>query len=318
MRVLVAPDSFKGTFTATEVASALAEGVRSVGAESVECPLADGGEGTATVLAGALGARIVDVRVTGPLGEPVTGWFGLADDGTALVEAATASGLSLVDPTPETAWAATSRGTGELIAAAVAAGASRVLLGVGGSACTDGGLGAVEALAGVQVGLRVLCDVRVPYERAAEVFGPQKGADPATVERLTSRLHERAAGWPRDPRGAEFTGAAGGLAGGLWAAAGAELVSGIEAVLDVVGFDDLLATADLVVTGEGRLDAQTAHGKVVAGVCARAGAAGVPVLAVVGRCDLAEEEWRALGLSAVLVGSDRAGLRAAAATLPSS
>lgn len=257
--VLLAPDSFKGTLSAPTVAAALAAGVRAAGGVPVDCPVADGGEGTAEVLATALGGRRVRREVTGPLGAPVAGWFLLTDDGTAVVDTATASGLHLVARAERDAYRATSAGTGELLAAAVAAGASRVLLGVGGSACTDGGAGALAALpAGLRgAELTVLCDVRTPYEDAAEVFAPQKGADPDTVRRLTARLHRLAGQLLRDPRRLPFTGAA----GGLWAAHDARLVSGIDTVLDLFGFDARAAGADAVITGEGRLDGQTGRAR---------------------------------------------------------
>ncbi|GAB3675883.1 glycerate kinase [Angustibacter aerolatus] len=318
---MLAPDAFKGTMSADVVARALAEGVAEAGGEPVRCPLADGGEGTAEVLRAALGGDLVEVVATGPLGDPVPASFVLAADGTAVVETATASGLHLVHPGPGTAEAATTTGTGELLVAAARAGAQRILLGVGGSATTDGGLGALQAVraGGGQLGahLTVLCDVRTPYERAAEVYGPQKGADAETVARLTSRLLATAAWLPRDPRGRPMTGAAGGLSGALWADLGAELVPGVPAVLDAVGFDALLGGADLVLTGEGRLDAQTAEGKVVAGVARRAAAKGVPVHAVVGRCDLDDAGLAVLGLAGAVEAGDPGALRSAARTLTS-
>ena len=173
--VLVAPDSFKGTFSAAEVAAAIASGLRSSGLDAIEMPVADGGEGTAAVL----GGDEVSATASGPLGDPVDASFVLRADGSAVVECAAASGLGLVEEAERDAWAASTYGTGELIAAAVEAGASSVLVAVGGSATTDGGAGAIEALkeAGVEPRLQVLCDVRTPFEDAARVFSPQKGAD---------------------------------------------------------------------------------------------------------------------------------------------
>jgi glycerate kinase len=315
--VLLAPDSFKGTLSAATVAAALAAGVRAAGGVPLVCPVADGGEGTAEVLADALGGRRPVLSVTGPLGAPVPGWFLLTDDGTAVLDTATASGLQLVPPAERDAYRASTIGTGELVAAAVAAGATRVLLGVGGSATTDGGAGALAALpAGLgRATLTVLCDVRTPYEDAAVVFAPQKGADAGTVRRLTARLHRLAAELPRDPRGRPFTGAAGGLAGGLWAAHDARLVSGIDAVLDLVGFDARAAGADVVITGEGRLDGQTREGKAVAGVTRRAAALGVPAWAVVGQSTVDGATTGALGLAGVLEAGTGADLRAAAAEI---
>jgi glycerate 2-kinase len=232
---LVAPDSFKGTFSAREVAAAIAAGLRSAEREAVELPVADGGEGTMEVLVTALGGEVRTVTASDPLGRPIEAGFALLPDGSAVVETAQASGLGLVDEGERDAWAATTRGTGELIVAAVEAGAERVIVTVGGSATTDGGAGAVEAL--TEAGVRppemdVLCDVRVPFEDAPRIFAPQKGADAAMVKLLEQRLNELAERYaadprePRDPRGEPMTGAAGGLSGGLWAAFGARLVPG--------------------------------------------------------------------------------------------
>ncbi len=269
--MVLAPDSFKGTLSAPAVAAALARGVRSAGAEALELPVADGGEGTLEAIAGARGGEVRRATVADALGRPVSAsWALLADGSTAVVESAQASGLWRVGEDERDAWAASTRGTGELICAAAAAGAVLVVLGVGGSATTDGGAGALAALeaAEVDVALDVVCDVRTPWEDAARVFAPQKGADPATVARLERRLDELAARAPRDPRGVPMTGCAGGLSGGLWAWRGARLLPGAAYVLDAVGFDDALAGAALVVTGEGRLDAQTGAGKLVAEVAA--------------------------------------------------
>ncbi|WP_436701795.1 glycerate kinase [Nocardioides sp. BYT-33-1] len=316
-RVLVAPDSFKGTMDAPTVAAALADGVRDAGGVPDVCPVADGGEGTLAALRAALGGHLVEVDATAPDGRRVPAHYLLTEDGgTAVVETATASGLHLIDPATVDAFAATSAGTGELLAAVAAAGVRRVLLGVGGSGCSDGGRGALSAIAAAGglrgARLRVLCDVATPYEDAARVFGPQKGADPATVVRLTDRLHETARSLPRDPRGVPRTGAAGGLAGALWAVHDAELVSGIDAVLHAHGVVARLERAHLVLTGEGRLDAQTAEGKAVAGLTRWAQEAGVPVHAVVGRSDVSPEVIARLGLSGVTEAGDPAALRAAA------
>jgi glycerate kinase len=287
MRVLVAPDSFKGTFTAAQVAGAIGAAVEAAGDQAVRCPLADGGEGTMAVLASALGGVERTATVADPLGRPVSAAFAMIDRRRiAIVETAAASGLHHVRPSPETAIAASSAGTGELLVAAARTGAGRILLGLGGSATTDGGVGAVAAveaaggLGGVE--LELLCDVLTPYEDAAVVFAPQKGADAATVAELTARLHARAATLPRDPRGVPMTGAAGGLSGALWAACGGRLVGGAARILDLLGFDRLLTTVDAVITGEGRLDAQTGHGKLVSETVRRARERGVPVHAVVG------------------------------------
>lgn len=297
--VVVAPDSFKGTFSATEVAAALARGLRAGGQEVVELPLADGGEGTMDALLVALGGERRTEIVADPLGRPVGAAYGLLPDGSAIVESAQATGLGRVPEADRDAWAASTHGTGELIIAAVRADASRVLVAVGGTASTDGGEGAVAALeeAGVEMELLVLCDVRTPWEDAPRVFGPQKGADPTTVARLERRLEELAARAPRNPTGVPMTGAGGGLAGGLWAFCGAELVPGAPFVLDAIGFDANLLKAALCVTGEGSLDDQTAAGKVVAEIATRCLAAGIPCHAVVGRNLLGPG---ALGLAGVV------------------
>ncbi|HEY8582252.1 MAG TPA: glycerate kinase [Capillimicrobium sp.] len=312
---LIAPDSFKGTLRAAEVADAVAAGLEEAGARAVRRPIGDGGEGTLDALLEALpGAQTRTATVDDPLGRPVEARFGLlADGGTAIVEMAEASGLHRVAAAECDAWAASTRGTGQLIAAAAAAGAEHVLVTVGGSATTDGGAGALAALdeAGAAPRLTVLCDVTSPWADAARVFAPQKGADDGTVRRLAQRLDALAARAPRDPRGVAMTGAAGGLAGGLWAFRGAELVPGAERVLDLLGFDALLAGADVVVTGEGALDEQTFAGKAVGAVAARCRAAGVPCWAVVGADRLGPGRARALGLAGVLEATDSAALRAA-------
>jgi len=286
---LVAPDSFKGTFSAGEVAAAIAAGLRDAGREAVELPVADGGEGTLDALMSTLPGTIEHASVSDPLGRPVEAAFALIDEGaTAIVEMAQASGLGLVAEAERDAWAASTRGTGELIAAAVEAGATRVIVTVGGSATTDGGAGALEALAdaGVRVELDVLCDVRTPFEDAARVYGPQKGADAELVRRLSARLAEQAGALRRDPRGVPMTGAAGGLAGGLWAEYDAELRDGPAFVLGALGFDERMRAAAFVVTGEGRIDEQTLQGKLVGEVATRCRQAGVPCHGVVGKIGL--------------------------------
>jgi glycerate kinase len=232
------------------------------------------------------------------------------------VEAAQASGLWRVAEGARDAWAASTRGTGELIAAT---GADRVLVAVGGSATTDGGAGALEALdeAGVEPEIVVLCDVRTPFEDAARVFAPQKGADPATVERLSRRLDGQAAAAPRDPRGVPMTGAAGGLSGGLWAHRGAELVPGAAYVLDTIGFDERMRAAAFVVSGEGRLDDQTLQGKIVGEVATRCRQGGVPCHALVGQDALDPFSERILDLASVTEAGTPEELRAAGRALVS-
>lgn len=299
---LVAPDSFKGTFAAAEVAAAIARGLRDVGRAADELPVADGGEGTMDALVAALGGELRTATVSDPLGRPVEAAFALLRDGrTAIVEVARACGLGLVAEHERDAVAASTRGAGELIAAAVGAGAQRVLVTVGGSATTDGGAGAVAALAesGAEPELDVLCDVQTPWEDAPRVFGPQKGADPAVVEELERRLDALAASAPRDPRGVPMTGAAGGLAGGLWAHRRARLRPGAAFVLDAVGFDERMRASAFVVTGEGRLDAQTLHGKIIGELATRCRQAGVACHAVVGRDELDAFGARMVDLASV-------------------
>ncbi|MGA2012275.1 MAG: glycerate kinase [Solirubrobacteraceae bacterium] len=312
--VLVAPDSFKGTFTAAQVAEAIAAGLEQAGRPADRCPIADGGEGTMDALASAAGASLRTAQVSDPLGRPVRARFALHGD-RAFLETAAASGLQLVAPEERDALAAATDGTGELILAAIAAGARTVCLGVGGSATTDGGAGAIRAIThgGGLRGARllVLCDVRTPFQDAARVFGPQKGADEHAVRRLTARLHALARRLPDDPRGIPLTGAAGGLSGGLWAAFGAELVAGAPFVLDAVGFDARMRAARAVVTGEGRLDRQSLAGKAVSEVATRARQAGVPCHAVVGRRELDAMGARILDLEHILEASTLEQIEAA-------
>ena len=302
--VVVAPDSFKGTFRATEVAAAMERGLEAAGWPVDRCPIADGGEGTQEVLLTALGGETAAADVHDPLGRPLRAGFALVEDGgTAIVESAAASGLGLVSEAQRDALAASTTGTGELIAAAVEAGAQVVLLGVGGTATTDGGAGAIAALeaAGGLRGARivVLCDVRTPWEDAAAVFGPQKGAGPEEVRRLVRRLRDRAKRLPRDPRGVAMTGAAGGLAGGLWAAFDAKLVPGAAFVLDALDFDVRARRSRAVITGEGRLDRQSLAGKAVGEVAVRCRQRGIPCHAIVGADALPPFEHRLLDLATV-------------------
>jgi glycerate 2-kinase len=304
-RYLVAPDSFKGTFSATEVAAAIAAGVGDAGSEADACPVADGGEGTldALLLAAGGGTR-VEAACHDPLRRPIRAEFGLLADGeTAVVEIAAASGLTLLAPSERDPERADTFGSGELIAAAIAAGASTVLIAAGGSATTDGGRGAIEALgergglAGAR--LEVLCDVEVPYEEAAAVFAPQKGADAAAVARLAARLEEFAATLPRDPRGVPMGGCAGGLSGGLMAAFGAHLRPGARFVLDRVGFPSRLAAADAVISGEGQLDSQSLQGKLVGTIAELCTEAGKPLHAIVGQSRLDPALAAARGIASI-------------------
>ncbi len=318
MRVLVAPDSFKGTFCAGDVAAAIARGVEGAEATADRCPVADGGEGTLDVLVRAHRGSIRAERALDPLGREIDATFGVFD-GTAVVEVAAASGLTLLSPGERDPWRASTYGTGQLICAAAQTGVRRVLVTVGGSATVDGGRGALRAISdagglhGVQ--LVVLCDVRTPWERCAAIYGPQKGADGKLARRLEDRLEALAAQLPRDPRGIPGSGAAGGLAGALWAIHGAALEPGARYVLDAVDFDVRLQRTVAVICGEGRIDGQSTEGKIVAEVTARARAAGIRAHAVVGRNELDAVSARTLGLQSVTEATTLAGLEAAGARL---
>ena len=319
-RALVAPDSFKGSFDAPTVADALALGVERAGWEADRCPVADGGEGTMAVLVAARGGELVEVGASDPLGRRVECAFGLLDGGaTAIVEMAQASGLGRVAESERDAWRASTYGTGELICAAVATGAREILVAVGGSATTDGGAGAIEAISdGGGLGaarLTVLCDVEYAFEDAPRVFGPQKGADPSMVLRLEARLAELAGSLPRDPRGVRLTGCAGGLSGGLWAACDAELRPGAAVVLDAVGLDERLRAAQLVIAGEGCIDEQSFGGKIVGELARRARAAGVPICAVAGMSGLADADLVAAGIVRVAIASTLTEIEAAGEAL---
>lgn len=285
MRVVVAPDKFKGTTTASALASALAQTAAEAGHDVLAHAMADGGDGTLDALGGA--NRVT--TVTGPLGEPVDAAWRLSK-GVAVIEMAQASGLVLAggadanDP-----LAATTRGTGELIMAAVSRGAKRIIVGLGGSATTDGGLGAVEVigsaprLGGVKV--EVATDVFTTFVEAAPVFGPQKGATAAQVAFLQARLRGVAERY-RDEFGVDVeevpgSGAAGGLGGGLLAV-GAEIVGGFDLIAEEVGLFASIETADVVVTGEGQLDAESLNGKVVGGVAEIAAECGADVVVLAG------------------------------------
>jgi glycerate kinase len=318
--LLAAPDKFKGTFRAAEVAAAMCRGFERAGWRGDALPVADGGEGTAEVLLLALGGETGGARVRDPLGREINAGFALLEDGgTAVVEAGAASGLALLDDDELDAEAASTAGTGDLILAAVAEGAQVVLVCAGGTASTDGGRGAIEAIeaGGGLRGARLvaLCDVRVPWERAAPVFAPQKGADAATVKRLARRLREYADRLARDPRGEPLTGCGGGLSGGLWAAFDARLEPGAPFVLNALGFDDRMRAAHAVVCGEGRIDATTLHGKAAAEVATRARQAGVPAYAIVGADDLDPFSQRILDITTIREATTLAEIEAAAAAI---
>jgi glycerate 2-kinase len=282
---IAAPDKFRGSLTAEEAADAMAAGLEGAGFAARRVPLADGGEGTLDALLAARGGSVRTDTVTGPLGDRVDAQWALLPDGTGVVEMARASGLPLVMHRNDPLRAST-RGTGELIATALRSGARHVIVGVGGSATTDGGLGAVDALGWSLSGhdVTVACDVSTAFLEAAAVYAPQKGATPAQIALLTRRLARLAEEY-HNRTGVDVTvleggGAAGGLAGGL-VAIGATLEPGFDVVARAAGLDRALEDADLVVTGEGRLDRTSFEGKVVGGVLEWAADEGVDKRAVI-------------------------------------
>ncbi len=340
MRVVIAPDKFKGSLTALEAAEAMARGLSRVDPCSKidRVPMADGGEGTVAALVAATGGSYRTVTVTGPLGEPVVASFGLLGDGrTAALEMASASGLWLVPPALRDPLRATTRGTGQLLLAALEAGARRVIVGIGGSATNDGGAGLGQALGfrlldsqGRELGpgggelerlariertgqaaglgsaaIAVACDVTNPLcgpQGASAVYGPQKGATPEMVERLDRNLAHFADIVERDldvaVRDIPGSGAAGGLGGGLVAFAGGRLERGVDLVIEAVNLRDRLLTADLCLTGEGALDGQSAFGKTAVGVARLAHSLGCPTLAIAGSIGPGAEAVLELGVDA--------------------
>lgn len=341
-RIVVAPDSFKGSLSAVEVAQAITNGLRRSGldADIVQVPMADGGEGTVDAVLTAVGGERRTLVVTGPLGEPVEAFYGVLEDGTAVIEMAAASGLPLVPEMRRNPLQATSYGTGELMRDALDRGCTRILLGIGGSATNDGGMGMAQAL-GVRfidaagrelvtggqqleriaridasglhprivagdVPVDVCCDVTNPLcgpNGASAVYGPQKGATPAMIERLDRGLDHYAVCiamqlgvMVRDVPGA---GAAGGLGAGLLAFCRARLAPGIREVTALTRLEDAIRGASLVVTGEGRTDAQTAFGKVPSGVAALGLQHGVPVVCLSGGLGDGVDELYAHGITAL-------------------
>ncbi len=324
MRVVIAPDKFKGSLTALRAAQAMARGVNAAWPyASIDLvPMADGGEGTVAALVAATGGRYEAATVTGPLGEPIEAQFGIMGDGkTAVIEMATASGLVLVPPDRRNPLLTTTRGTGELTLAAISEGARRLIVGIGGSATNDGGAGMAQALGfrlldgdGREIGpgggslgqlaridpserrpeleslhVDVACDVTNPLcgpQGASAVYGPQKGATPAMVRALDANLAHFAAIVDRDLRVSirelPGSGAAGGLGGGLVAFAGGKLQRGVDLIIDAVKLRERLAQADLCLTGEGAIDAQSAFGKTAVGVGRLARSLGCPTLALAG------------------------------------
>ncbi len=346
LRILLAPDSFKGSLSAPQVCAAMAAGIRRVlpDAEIVAIPMADGGEGTTEALLAAVGGRRQSVWVCGPLPAErprVPACLGWLDGETAVLEMASASGLPLVSPERRNPWHTTSFGSGELIAAALDGGATHLIVGLGGSATNDLGAGMAQALgvrflradgsrieaplsggALVEVAaldlagldprlarcrIELACDVDNPLlgERGATaVFGPQKGATAEIQARLethlTTLIDQLEAASGRFVRERPGAGAAGGMAAMLLALADAELRSGIEIVLSASGFAAALEGADLLLTGEGCIDGQSAQGKTLSGVARAAAAAGVPVLAIAGEIGPGAESLYPLGVGGVI------------------
>jgi glycerate kinase len=280
MRALLCPASLKGVLSARAAAAALAEGLRRQGVETVELPVADGGEGTAEVLELTLGGAWREATVSDPLGRPLRARWLLAPGGMAIVEAAAAIGLPLLARNERDPLRTSSRGFGQLVLAALDARPTSLLIGLGGVATVDGGAGLRDVLDRLPVPTTALCDVLAPLADAARVFGPQKGASPEDVVELERRLGEMRELEPY--AGLPGAGAAGGLGAAL-AALGAELEPGASLVLDLLGFDDALARCDLVVTGEGVVDATTTTGKAPGEVARRAIAAGVRCVVFGGR-----------------------------------
>jgi glycerate 2-kinase len=342
VKVVVAPNSFKGTLTATQAAHAIAHGVREVfpDAEIVEVPVADGGEGTAEALITANGGTYQWANVEGPLGDPVHASYGLIDDGaTAVMEMASASGFSLVSAARRDVRRASTFGFGQLLEAARTSGAQAVICGIGGSATNDCGAGMAQALgirlvdsfgndvprggeallaveridvsgrdpAWESIRVRVACDVTNPLtgpQGASHVYGPQKGADPETVL-LLDRALEHFAGVIERDLGKKIAdvpgaGAAGGTGAGMLAFLDAELTPGAPLIVGASGFDRQLEGADLVITGEGRADGQTAYGKAPGEIARRARAAGVPVVLIAGSKGPGWEALSELGVTSVV------------------
>lgn len=341
MNIVISPDSYKGSNTAVRVAEAMERGVRVVFPDAdIRCvPIADGGEGTVDAVVAAGGGEYRRVKVVGPLGRPVEAKYGTLPGGRAIIEMAAASGLPLVPYDERNPELTTTFGTGELILDALDYGCREFLIGIGGSATNDAGVGMAEALGyrftdsedrpvirgggslseiehidDTRVDARladctfaVACDVQNPLygsEGAAHIYGPQKGADDAMVERLDNGLR-----WIAKKISSELgksvedipgAGAAGGLGAGLVAFCGGTLKSGIDAVLDIVRFDDILADVDLILTGEGAMDGSTSYGKVPVGVARRASDRNIPVIAVVGNIGAGAENVYRHGIDGIM------------------
>ncbi len=311
MKIVIASDSYKGCLSSSQVASAVKEAVQEVipDAELASVSVADGGEGTVEALVDSLGGRFVDTEVSDPLGRPVRARYGIAGH-LAIVEVAAACGLTLLTREERNPLVTSTKGVADLLMDAASKGCTEYLVGLGGSATNDGGRGMVErhgfldAMKGKK--FTVACDVDTPFigpEGASRVFGPQKGASPEDVELLEARLSDYSMEILRrtgvDVRQMKGAGAAGGLGGAFKAFLDADLERGVDMVLDAIGFDDVIRGADLVITGEGCSDFQTAKGKTPYGVLCRAKKQGIPVLLLSGAvCDCPELE--ALGFAARL------------------
>nr|WP_314426013.1 glycerate kinase [uncultured Erwinia sp.] len=324
MKIVIAPDSYKESLSALDVATQIEKGFREIfpNAQYVKLPVADGGEGTVDAMVAATGGKIIPLRVTGPLGDPVDAFYGLSGDGRcAIIEMAAASGLERVPPAGRDVLRATSWGTGELIQHALDSGIEHLIIGIGGSATNDGGAGMVQALGAklldergnaigaggaalaqlasidmrefdpriAQCRFEVACDVTNPLtgeQGASAVFGPQKGATAQQVNQLDAALTHFAEIIQRDLAVDVLTvpggGAAGGMGAGLYAFCAATLRPGIEIVTDALGLDALVQDATLVITGEGRIDSQTIHGKVPVGVARVAKRYNKPVIGIAG------------------------------------
>jgi glycerate 2-kinase len=347
LTVAIAPDSFKGTLTAAEAARCIERGFRRVfGRLTVRrIPMADGGEGTVEAIVAATGGRPVIRKVSDPLGRPIRVVFGLSGDGrTAIIEMAAASGLPLLKPAERNPMLTSTRGTGEMIRHALDLKVRLILIGIGGSATVDGGVGMARALGARfldregrdlpegggglrrlaridargldprlrRVTIEVACDVDNPLtgaRGAARVYGPQKGATPAMVRQLDANLRRLARIVRRDV-GADIerlrgAGAAGGLGGGLVAFAGARLRSGVEVVADTVRLKPRLRGCDLVITGEGRMDVQTVHGKTPVGVARVAKELGLPVIAICGSAGPGAEKVLSAGIDAYFAAAEK-------------
>lgn len=342
MKIVVAPDSFKGSIAARDLCAALRKGILAAmpDAQVIELPLADGGEGTMENMVYATGGTVCEVQASDPLGRPINAAYGvLGDNETVVIEMAQASGLPLLLAVERNPWITTSFGTGQLLQHALDAGYRRFIIGLGGSATNDGGVGMLQAVgvrfydqegrllpdgagggALAELGsldrsrlddrlkestITIASDVAIPLcgpSGASAVFGPQKGATPGMVSQLDQALRRYGdvifAELGVDVRDRPGSGAAGGMGAALMAFLEAESKSGIELVMETIGFAKKAGDADLIVTGEGRLDVQTLSGKVIAGVCAQASKLQVPTIALCGGMELTSSQMDVLGLAA--------------------